>query len=169
MSLKLSYIAASNNKPYKVKPFPSSHAMPQQKGSALVLAIFIIVVMTVLGASLTRMMSSSAETIAYEVLGTRAYTAAQSGIQWQLQQLFPLGGNTQSCGSISTNIPDISSVNGLKSCEINALTCDEFTYTDGADTVTYYTIESTGQCYISDGTDKTILTSRTIKVEARDL
>ena len=62
----------------------------RQSGSALVTAIFVLVIMTLLGSALIRMQSSSAETVVYEVIGTRAYAAAQAGVQWQLTELFPL-------------------------------------------------------------------------------
>ena len=58
-------------------------------GSALVIAIFVLVIMTLIGSALIRMQSSSAETVVYEVMGTRAYAAAQTGIQWQLTEVFP--------------------------------------------------------------------------------
>ena len=58
-----------------------SRSSNKQKGSALVLAIFIIVVMTLLGTALVRMISTNAETIVYEVVGIRAYQAAQAAIQ----------------------------------------------------------------------------------------
>lgn len=146
------------------KPRPN---VKTQQGSALVLAIFIIVIMTVLGAALTRMMSSSAETIAYEVLGTRAYAAAQSGIQWRLQKLFPLGGGTGSCADLSS--PNLSNTVGLEDCEITLLSCDAFTYNDGSTPITHYTVRSTGQCYVEGTESNVMLTSRTIEVEARSL
>ena len=114
-----------------------------QKGSALVIAIFIIIVLSALGAALVNMLDSSQEGVAYEVLGTRAYTAAQSGLQWQLSEAFPLG----------------SVVPGLKQCTVS-VTCSDFEL----DNVRYYSISSTGQCTI-DGEK----TSRTVAVEARSL
>ncbi|NQY34046.1 MAG: pilus assembly PilX N-terminal domain-containing protein [Alteromonadaceae bacterium] len=136
-----------------------------QRGSSLVLAIFIIVVMSLLGASLMRMMSSSAETFAYEVLGTRAYAAAQTGLQWRLKSLFPLGSPAVVCPPEDTDdpsagAPDLSGIKGLKGCRIATLVCSCF----AVDGTRYYTITSTGQCDING--EKT---SRTLKVQARSL
>lgn len=61
-----------------------------QQGSSLVIAIFILVVMLLLGVALTRVLSTSSETIAYEVVGARAYQAANIGLQRRLTELFPL-------------------------------------------------------------------------------
>ena len=87
-------------------------------GSALVIAIFVLVIMTLIGSALIRMQSSSAETVVYEVMGTRAYAAAQTGIQWQLTEIFPL--NTPDVTLCKDNVdivePTISGVKGLETC-----------------------------------------------------
>lgn len=128
------------------------------EGSALVIAIFIIVVMSLLGASLVKMLSTTAESIAYEVLGTRAYNAAQIGIQWQIQQVFPLNGDPATCSNNDVNRPDLSTTEGLENCRIKALLCEETTI----QTTTFYTITSRGECEIND-----VITSRKLEVKAK--
>lgn len=145
------------------------------KGSALVIAIFVIVVMSLLGAGLSRMLSSSAQSIAYEVIGTRAYSMAQSGLQWGLQQRFPLlpsvpthcdGDNVSSTsvasvGSVILNPPaSMSNANGLQNCQVLTLTCTDIKVDD----VVYYTITSTAQCTVAE-----VETTRTLEVSARTL
>jgi len=132
----------------------------KQSGSALVLAIFVLVIMTLLGSALIRMQSSSSETVVYEVIGTRAYAAAQTGIQWQLTQIFPL--NTTGVTLCSSNIiePDISAAQGLQNCKF-AIFCDHSISHDG---VQYYTVKSIGSCSVAG-----IETSRTIEIEARSV
>lgn len=131
-----------------------------QKGNALVLAIFIIVVMTLLGAALVRMISSNAETIAYEVIGTRAYQAAQAGAQKKLGELFPLVLSDKKCDANSTY--NFSSIEGLKNCR--ALDVDCIKVGPTVDDINYYTITSTGQCTVAG-----VVTSRIIEIKARDL
>jgi MSHA biogenesis protein MshP len=130
-----------------------------------VIAIFIIIVFSVLGAALVNMLDSSQEGVAYEVLGTRAYTAARTGVQWQLAQLFPVGINSKSvetCEIALNKPPDISNIPGLQGCRIvDPIECEDFLH-DG--NVRYYTITSVGQCDI-DGE----VTSRVIEVEARSM
>lgn len=132
----------------------------RQSGSALVTAIFVLVIMTLLGSALIRMQSSSAETVVYEVIGTRAYAAAQAGVQWQLTELFPL--NTAGITLCKNTIiePDISATQGLENCQF-AISCDDSIAHDG---VQYYTVQSVGTCSAA-GVD----TSRTIEVEARSV
>ncbi|WP_206485138.1 pilus assembly PilX N-terminal domain-containing protein [Thalassotalea sp. G2M2-11] len=130
------------------------------QGSALVIAIFVIVVMTVIGAALVRMLSTSAETIAYEVLGTRAYNAAQIGLQWRLQQVFPLNEPAKACNALTDPKPALSTITGLENCTIASLNCVD----EQIAGTRYYTITSTGQCNIAG-----VLTSRTLEVQAREL
>ena len=132
----------------------------RQSGSALVIAIFVLVMMMLLGSALIRMQSSTAETVVYEVMGTRAYAAAKTGLQWQLTEVFPL--NTTSVTLCKANIvePTISDVTGLENCQFE-ITCDDSISHDG---VQYYTLTSTGSCSIAG-----IETSRTIEIEARNI
>ncbi len=131
-----------------------------QNGSALVLALFIIVIVTLLGTALVRMISSNAETIAYEVLGTRAYQAAQAGAQIKLKKLFPLSDPSE-CTAIDPNNPnDFSGIDGLDNCQAS-VDCSADRTVDG---ITYYTITSTGQCEFLE-----VFTSRTIEVKARSV
>lgn len=138
----------------------------EQSGSALVIAIFALVIMTLIGSALIRMQSSSAETVVYEVIGTRAYAAAQSGIQWQLTEIFPLNTTTttqcnrDSSGNIEINAPTVSGVKGLEGCHLE-VNCDD---SISHDNVQYYTITSTGSCSVAG-----IVTSRTIEIEARNI
>lgn len=147
----------------------SRQSMPlKQQGSALVIAIFIIVVILLLGTALVRMLSSSSNTTAYEVVGTRAYNAANSGLQKRLSELFPLNPSPlnpiEVCSTIGTDIDDylfFTNHQGLVNCRVSNMKCNDFTQ----DGVRYYRLISTGQCDIGNGE----VTSRTIEVEARSL
>ena len=133
------------------------HGHQSIKGSALVIAVFIIIVMSLLGATLVKILASSQQNVVYEVLGTRAYAAAQSGVQWQLSQVFPLNSAAAACASQTP--PSFSNVNGLEQCSI-AVSCSDFVI----DSTRYYTITATGKCQAGD-----TVTSRTLQVDARSL
>ena len=139
----------------------SSGKKNSQKGSALVIAIFIIVVMSLLGAALMRMLSTGANTIAYEVLGTRAFQAAQTGQQWKLQDVFPLDGQDPgNCPEVPEEDPPSLNADGLNGCVIT-INCSKTLPIQG---VVYYTINSTGTC-----TSAGVTTSRIVEVQARDI
>ena len=132
-------------------------------GSALVVAIFVIIVVSLLGVALVKMLSTESKTIAYEVVGTRALQAAQSGAQWQLQQLFPLDNVAQACpvGTITRFFNNQTNEGrGLFNCQAT-VTCSDFIHTNG---IRYYQIESAGQCQTGD-----VITSRIVNIEAKSL
>ncbi|MGB1197560.1 MAG: pilus assembly PilX family protein [Thalassotalea sp.] len=145
------------NQPHRI------NSLARQQGSALVIAVFIIIVMTLLGTALIRMLSTEAEAVAYEVIGTRAFQAAQSGMQWQLQQVFPLNSTGIACPSANST-QDYENIGndakGLQHC-MATLSCQSFVHTDG---VRYYQLESVGQCEVAE-----IITSRKLLVDARSL
>ena len=150
------------------------------QGSALVIAIFVIIVMSLLGVALVKMLSSTAESVAYEVIGTRAFQTAQTGLQWGLSDRFPLNSSARHCDGASvdataanyvstgplsgsldaSSLVDIDQATGSENCVVTAVKCDDFKH----EGVTYFTLTSTGQCTVAD-----VVTSRTIEVTARTL
>jgi MSHA biogenesis protein MshP len=131
------------------------------QGSALVIAIFVLVVMSLIGSALVRIQGSSAEAIVYEVFGTRAYAAAKTGLGWQLTEVFPLNNATTSC--LLESEMDLSSTPGLEGCSFT-VRCESFSSDDVDNNTEYYTINSIGTCSIAD-----IKTSRKIKIEAKSI
>ncbi|WP_448565570.1 PilX N-terminal domain-containing pilus assembly protein [Thalassotalea ganghwensis] len=131
-------------------------------GSALVVAIFVIIVISLLGVALIKMLSTEAESIAYEVMGTRAFQAAQSGMQRQLQQVFPLSSPARACLAPAQTF-SFAATNaqgrGLTNCQA-FVTCNQ----DVVNEVPYYQLTSEGQCQIAG-----VITSRKIAVEAKGL
>lgn len=132
--------------------------LKNSRGSSLVIAIFILVVMSVLGASMSKVLRSNEQTYAYEVLGTRAYTTAQSGAQRKLQEIFPIGAATDNDACKSEEF-DFSAVEGINNCKANVV-CSSKSHSNSGQY--YFTIESTGSCDINGET-----TSRRVEVKAR--
>ena len=58
-----------------------------QDGFALVSAIFLLVVLALLGAGMLVMSTVQHTTSAQDVLGSRAYQAARTGIEWNVYQI----------------------------------------------------------------------------------
>lgn len=136
---------------------------PAQTGSSLVLGIFILVIMSLLGAALIEIMESNEDAYTYEVLGTRAYNAAQSGIQIEMQRVFPLIEASNTNPSVCDNSErrnNFININGLNGCSA-ILQCTSITHEV---TTTYYSISSVGQCEINGE-----VTSRTIEVQAKTI
>jgi MSHA biogenesis protein MshP len=153
-------------------PDYSAIHLKKQQGGALIIAIFIIVVMTLLVGALSKLLTSSTESISYEVLGTRAFFAAQSGMEQGLAQLFPLitaanpTGTSTYCaipalgvtGSAPTAVLPLAG-NGLQNCSFT-LSCSSGRATTAVTETIYYQLTSTGTC----GSGQ-LQTSRTIQME----
>ncbi|MEY8215850.1 MAG: hypothetical protein RPR97_15375 [Colwellia sp.] len=148
----------------------------KQRGSALMLALFIIVVLTLLGGALMKVLTSSSEAIAQEVLGTRAYMAANSAMQAELAKLFPLNSVISQCNANVSNDVNYNfsgsgtNVNGLYHC--TAIThCTNYA-THPITGAIFYRIKSTGKCgsvALASDSQNAVVSSRTLQVEARTL
>jgi MSHA biogenesis protein MshP len=130
----------------------------KQQGSMLVIALFVIIVMALLGLTLSRLLSSSSDAIIHEVYGQRALNAARAGVEEQIALAFPING-APSCNSSSGPNMVFSAIPGLENCEVSAQ-CSELIVVDDAITLTYYKFISTGTCTAGD-----IITSRTVQVD----
>lgn len=144
-----------------------------QTGNALLTAIFVIVVMSLLGAALVRMYFSQAESTVYEVYGAKAFQAAQVGVQMQLRAIFPLGA-TGGCDNGLQNI-DLSSTPGFEACQVTATTCSTPKIeVDDPDTlvdpdIDYWVVTATGECRSVNEVEgqEPIITSRQVEVQVR--
>jgi len=160
----------------------------QQRGSALVIAIFVIVVMLVLASALLRMGNNADEDVNLEVWSLRAFAAANSGADAALAPLFPVVGvNSRGCGvlrKIGTPKEDTEThieviwtrpdVTGFHGCTVG-LSCTR----QSADGVTQYVVRSTAVCETgncdagvndkdTDNKRQCLRVSRSVEVEARE-
>ena len=116
--------------------FPKNRST--QQGLGLISAIFVIVVLALLVAGMSKVMVVSQTYRAQEVLAARALLAAQSGSELHLSGLLHPD-NSGFCASDSA--PVALNVTGLDGCSYQA-SCSAITI----DTQSYFTIESTGRC-----------------------
>lgn len=136
------------------------------QGSAMLLALFVIIVVMLIGTSLMKVLSTSSENIAQEVLGTRALFAANSGMQAHLQQLFPLAPASGTCIASQTYL--LTNIDGLKNCQA-VVSCNLYATVN---TENYYRLTSTGKCgngTIASTDYNKVISERTVVVEAKDI
>ncbi|QBF82778.1 MSHA biogenesis protein MshP [Shewanella maritima] len=143
----------------------SLNQLSAQRGSALVIGIFVIIVMFLLAGSLLRIVEDADEALSMEVWGTRALNSANSGADAALAQLFPLGGVVQTCAAVSASWTPPNTL-GFHGCSVS-ISCSAATV--GADT--QFTINSsatceTGGCGTDDSTN-CLRVNRQVEVEAR--
>jgi MSHA biogenesis protein MshP len=116
-----------------------------QNGSLTILALFVIVILTLLGLSLADQLRTSSQNVIYEVQGTRAYMAAKSGLELLAAESFPVGANATTCNNSGTNV-DVSSIQGLQNCSFTVRCTSRNIAQNGIDTLRFYQFESTGVC-----------------------
>ncbi|BCV68056.1 MULTISPECIES: MSHA biogenesis protein MshP [Shewanella] len=156
--------------------FPSRnyhyHMQRHQRGSALVIAIFVILVMSLLAATLLRVGGDADEGVNLEVWGLRAFNAANSGADAALARLFPLSGGTAGCAAVGSSwaVPDVS---GFHGCNVQ-LSCETLSQDASPDSAKLYRIRSlavceSGSCGAAAVADSQCLrVSRVVEVEARE-
>lgn len=120
------------------------------------MALFILVVMALIGTTLMQMLSNSNSAVAWEVLSNRALLAADSAAEMAMFQLFPPGQAEMDCSAVSTSS---SFSDGLSGCTAT-VSCSEFEHaTLGSH---HYQIRSQGSCSAGE-----IETVRKVYLEAR--
>ena len=147
----MKYICAT---PHKIKGLKS------QAGNMMVLSVFAIVVLSVLGISMSRLMGASSTAILYEVYGLRALNAARSGLDEKVLQVF--AGQESDANACTTPLATrYFAVVGMDNCSASTI-CTVTT----VENTNYYRFESTGTCELdAEG----IVVSRTLAIDGRDV
>ncbi|EWH08754.1 MSHA biogenesis protein MshP [Catenovulum agarivorans DS-2] len=134
----------------------------KRQGSSLIIALFVLVFLSILLAGVMRSLSVANLNIAYEVIGLRALSSAQSGIQIALSRLYPTTStSTTDCATITASPITLPNTTGFRGCSVSLNCSTRSGVINGNDLLT---ITSTAQCTVSD-----LITTRSISVEAVDL
>ncbi|MDP8566642.1 hypothetical protein [Methylophilus aquaticus] len=107
------------------------------RGIALPMAIFVLVVLSAMVGYLMRMFLLANVTATQEILATRAYFAARAGVEWAAYQVLLPGSTTmQACPASQT-----LTINGFAV----VLSCQSYNYSDtsGTENVTIYQLIAT--------------------------
>ena len=132
----------------------------QQSGSMIVMALFAIIVLALLAGVLVNMISTSSNTVLYEVYGVRAKNAANAGIQELAIASFPLGSSPQQCNQVIVSPSTFSAIQGFENCEFSAR-CTSTDISFESENYRSFKFTSTGTCGFSD-----VVVSRTVSVDA---
>lgn len=113
-----------------------------QQGSMLVISIFIIIVLAVLAASLSKILSSSADSVATEVYSSKAYYAAESGMESAIYRVLRTSLKCDQFPAETGLTFDVAGSTGLENCAVK-MTCQEIVI--DADNSQFY-LTSTATC-----------------------
>ncbi|WP_198159442.1 MSHA biogenesis protein MshP [Grimontia marina] len=110
----------------------------------LIIAVFAMTALAALGAALMQITTSQSDTSTREVLGTRAWLAANSGTEMAMARLFPLATDVNNLPlAVCSETPVVTNFSsaGLRGCLVS-VTCETI---DAGEFVQYH-VESKGQC-----------------------
>ncbi|MFY8327080.1 agglutinin biogenesis protein MshP [Pseudoalteromonas sp. ZZD1] len=94
-----------------------------QGGNLLIVTLVIIVVLLVLGLALVRILSASSQQNVIEYYGSRAYLAAQSGLESGLTEIFPLNSPALNCAAVTTS--PVFQTQYLENCTVT-IACQQY-------------------------------------------
>jgi MSHA biogenesis protein MshP len=144
--------------------FPST-AGTRQRGFALVAAIFIVVVLALLGIMMVTVGGVQRATATTAVRGTQAYYAARSGVEWGIYGA--LNNTVATCGNapsaLTTNTFNLS-VNGLNGFSVSVV-CIYTLHRERNDTYKVFVITATAT---SGAFGEVDYVSRTLKTTVTD-
>jgi MSHA biogenesis protein MshP len=104
----------------------------RERGFALVAAIFLIVVLALLGLFIVRISGVQHQTVNVALLGARAFEAARTGIEWGAFQAL----DSASCTTTTLNLTE----GGLNGFDVD-VTCTSSTHTETGNTYNVYLID----------------------------
>ena len=112
--------------------------MKRQAGFSIVMAIFILVILSLLGGYMVKLSGVQHAASINVIQGARAYQAAKAGIGWAMSRI--------STGGVCS---DITSASPLSFTDINGfsvtLTCSSQTFSEGTDAPVVYNISALSQ------------------------
>ncbi len=108
-----------------------------QRGFAMVSAIFLMVVLALLGGLMLSLSNSQQISSVRDLLGTRAYYAARAGIEWGAYQALRASG---SCSPAAIPMPNAVAATGFA---VQVVCVASPTYYEGSDSVRLYQITAT--------------------------
>lgn len=107
----------------------------QQRGFALVSAIFILVILAALGGYVVTVSTTQSASQGLDIQGSRAYQAARAGIEWGTYQVLRNGGNCPASASVT--------LGGVMTGFAVTVQCTVQNFAEGANTVVVYRLVST--------------------------
>jgi MSHA biogenesis protein MshP len=114
--------------PRKSQPSPPD----RQRGFALVAAIFLLVVLALLGLYIVRISGVQHQTVNIALLGSRAFEAARTGIEWGAFQAL----DSAACTTTTLNLTE----GGLNGFDVD-VTCTSSTHTETGNTYNVYLLD----------------------------
>lgn len=109
------------------------HRQRQQHGFSLVPALFLLVVLAVLGSVAVRLTGVQQQTVVLSMQSARAYAAAKAGVEWSAYQALNIG----NCGNSTLSLTE----GGLAGFSVD-VSCASTSHTEGAATTNVFVLDA---------------------------
>src|SRR6185436_839502 len=109
----------------------------RSRGVSMITAIFLLVVIAVLGAYIVSVSTTQHTTAALDLQGSKAYQAAYAGMQWGVFQALQ---NTSCVSGVGVSIALTGNLSGFSATVV----CTSTPYSEGSASNTIYRVTSTG-------------------------
>jgi MSHA biogenesis protein MshP len=103
----------------------------KQQGFSIVMAIFILVVLGLLGGYMVRLSGVQQATSSFALQGARAYQAANAGLGWSIAKISSGGSCADVIAQATLSFPDLTGFTV-------SLSCTSTTYQEGNDSPSIY-------------------------------
>lgn len=134
------------------------HSQKKQQGVSLVIAVFIILIVSMLGAAMITVLSQGSELVARDVLSTRALFAAESGAERMLNQVYSVPDDCSANPVNNWTFNGGADAAGLISCRSMASCTSEL-----VNGIRIFTINSDGECGSADVIAHRVVTVRAVE------
>jgi MSHA biogenesis protein MshP len=145
-----------------MKQYPD-YSTSKQRGFTLVMAIFIVVILGLLGSYMVRLSSVQYTTTSYALQSARAYQTGRAGLSWATAMINNEAVAGQGCTPVNNKILTLPAMPGFTV----TLTCQAKGYTEGGDTYYIYRITAHSEFadynsvnYVSRELEKSVLTNQ---------
>jgi MSHA biogenesis protein MshP len=136
-----------------------------ESGFSLVTAIFLLVVLAGLGTVMVTFFSVQQQSSAKDVLGSRAYQAARTGIEWAAYGVSATTAGSLWAGCASGVTFAAGALGGTLAPFRVVVACTSSAFTEGTNTIYIYTIDSTATGVNGAAAGSTDYVEREIKVK----
>lgn len=116
----------------------------RQRGFAIVTAIFLLVVLSALGAFMVTMSTTQNVTAAQDIQGSKAYQAARTGAEWGAYQILQRNGDAFALAcQVGPTTQSLPPLGGMLAGFTVSVNCVANPYTEGANSLWVYQLTST--------------------------
>jgi len=120
-----------------------------QRGFSLITAIFILVILTVLGAAMVTFSTVQHTTVAMDIQSARAYQAARAGIEWGAYEALKVPGFNCTGTPFTLTFPAGTTLSGFTTTVV----CGVTNHTEGANSVDLFVLTSTATSGVANTPD----------------